>query len=286
MDAVWTDLRSARGKRTATYLMRNMFGGFRSLREANWAISASEASLGNPWKDGGCHWRKPQDLAVITKNGALKVNWNPHLYETYPSVTHYAVQWRTADQEYSTSQQALVSETSALSHTIEGLTDGVEHFFRVVAVNDGSPDTHVDGDGHNRAVEGSAVPGRPGAPTAFTATGQDHQILLQWDDPVDSEIELSGYRAEWKSGRETFDTSRSLEVSGASTRSTVIPGLKNRVYYTVRVSAVALDGTVGESARKTVKPAGPPETPSSVTAVGGKESLLGVLGTSRGGHRA
>ena len=214
-------------------------------------------------------------MAVTTLNGSLKVTWSPHLYEAGTEVTHYAVQWRTADQDFDASRQTLVLETSELSHTIAGLADGVEYFVRVVAVNDGSPGTHVDEHGHSRAAETSAVPGKPGAPATLTATAADHEIVLSWNEPVHSEIELSGYRVEWKSGSETYDASRQLNVPAAFTNSAVIAGLQNSVNYTLRVSAVSTDGTVGTPSREiTAAPAGPPEAASGVTAVGGKNSLL------------
>ncbi len=283
MDAVWADLKVASGKRTAAYHMRNMFGGYCSLREASWALGSSGPSSGNPWQDGGCHWRKPQDLAIITRNGELKVTWGPHLYETGPSVTHYVVQWRTAEQDFDTSRQVLITETAELSHTIQELADGVQHFVRVVAVNSNSPTVHVDNDGHSRGVVASATPGKPGAPDALNVTGADREIQVSWEEPAHSEIDLSGYRVEWKTGDEDFDESRRLSLDSPSTTSAMISGLENAVFYTVRVQAIAHDGTVGKPAWKTVVTMGPPEAPTNVTAVGGRDSLLVSWGLPEGG---
>ncbi len=274
MDAVWADLKVANNKRIATYAMRDMFGGFCSPREANWALGSAGPSHGNPWRDGGCHWRKPQDMAIVTHNGSLAVTWDPHLYETGPNVSHYAVQWRTADQDFDATRRALVSETADLSHTIDGLTDGVEHFVRVAAVHSNSPTVIQDNDGHNRWVAFSAVPGKPAAPVSLSVTPGDHEIRLTWDEPVHSEIELSGYQVDWKTGSQDFDESRRLDLAPAATESAVIPGLQNGVFYTVRVSAVSHDGTIGKPSWKTVAPAGPPESPTDISAVGGKNSLL------------
>ena len=275
LDAIWADLRVASSKRTAAYLMRNMFGGFCSLREANWAIGSSGPSHGNPWQDGGCHWRKPQDAGLTIGNGSLKISWDAHLYETSPAVTHYIVQWRTAGQSYSADQQALVSETADLTHTIEGLTDGSEYFVRIAAVNSNSTDSVVDNDGHSRSVELAAVPGKPTAPRSVSASPDDQEIQVSWREPQNHEIELTGYVVEWKSGDEAYDASRRLEVSGGSTRSATITGLINAVPYVIRVSAVAADGTVGTpSAELTAAPAGRPLSPLNVWAVGGRNSLL------------
>lgn len=211
---------------------------------------------------------------MVAQDGGLKVTWSPHIYESRPAVTHYLVQWRAHDQDFDTSRQALVSETSDLSHTIAGLTDGLEHFVRVVAVNDGSTDQHVDNDGHSRAVEVSAVPGMPGAPGPVLVLEADHQVILTWTDPSDSEMALSGYVVEWKSGDQNYDTSRKIEVSAGDARTAFIADLSNSVIHSVRITAVSTAGVLGVPKEVTAVPKGPPEPPSAVQAVGGRNSLL------------
>ena len=184
------------------------------------------------------------------------------------------VQWRAADQTFDPSRRVLVPANSQLSHDISGLTDGTQYHLWVAAVNESSPTAHQDNDGHSRRVAASATPGKPGAVASLAVTPGDHEIGLAWAAPTTSEIELSGYRVEWKLKGEEFDASRRLDLSSPSTTSTVISGLNNGVYYTVRVLAISHDGTIGQPAWKTVKPVGPPEAPSNVSAVGGKNSLL------------
>ena len=114
-------------------------------------------------------------------------------------------------------------------------------------------------------------------------TGADHEIQLSWDAPTGSEIELSGYQVDWKTGVGTFDDWRRLDLTAASTTSAVIPNLDNAVVYTVRVRAISHDGTMGAPAWKTVVTKGPPEAPTNLTAVGGKNSLLVSWGLPEGG---
>ena len=109
-----------------------------------------------------------------------------------------------------------MAETADLSHTIEGLTDEVEHFVRVIAVNENSATEFEDNDGHSRAAESSAVPGKPGAPRGTDVSPGDHRVSLTWDEPLNNEVDLTGYLVEWKSDGESYDATRRLEVSGAS----------------------------------------------------------------------
>ena len=161
LDAVWADTKSlgAFDTRAAAYHMRDLFGGFCSLRTANWALDQSGLSDGNPWVDGGCDWRRPQNLAVSSGTGSLTVSFDAPPYETSPSVDQYVVQWRSGSQAYSTVRQAVVSASQQMSHIIDNLTDGIEHYVRVAAVNSAWPSVFVDDDGRSRTAEVSGVPG-------------------------------------------------------------------------------------------------------------------------------
>lgn len=274
LDALWSDIRAAVGNRRIAYLMRDMYGGYCSHHEANWAVD-SGPSHGNPWRDGGCHWRKPQDLAVVVQYGSLRVTWSEPEYPSSPAATHYVVQWRAADQEYGASQQAVVPATATGYQQIPGLTNGVDYFVRVAAVYSGSQTVFVDNDGLSRVVEDSATPGKPNKPENVSVSAGDHSISLSWEEPRNTGIGMSGFVVEWKSGTEDYDPSRRLEVPGGEVRRTTVSGLTNGVTYTIKVSAKGLSGVVGKpSQEKRASPFGPPEAPSGVTAVGGKESLL------------
>ncbi len=73
------------------------------------------------------------------------------------------------------------SDSSTVSHTVTGLTAGIEYTFAVRAVNGGgqnsSPSKKV-------TIEAQAA-----APTELDAIVGDEQVKLSWDDPEDSTIE-------------------------------------------------------------------------------------------------
>ena len=282
LDAVWADLRTNANKRGAAYQMRHLFGGYCSLREADWAIRDSGPAHGNPWSDGGCDWRRPQSLTLTPRADTLTVAWNPPRYEASPAVTQYVVQWRAADQDYDPSRQVLVPSTAALEHTIEGLTEGIEHSVRVAAVSGGAPDTFADNDGHSRVSEASDTPRRPGPPGAVDVVSGDGELLVVWGELDNRGLDVTGYVVEWKSGSESYDATRRLEVSGASSSSARVSGLSNGVAYTLRVSAVATPDNPGVPSMETTATA----MPVGVAAVGGVRSLRMARHAPGGGNPA
>ncbi len=100
----------------------------------------------------------------------MKVTLSPHLSETGPSVTHYAVHWRTADQDFHSSHQALSSETADLTDTV------------------GKP-----------AWKTVAAKGPPEAPTNVTAVGGRNSLLVSWSLPEGGAIH-GAFVIQWRTG--------------------------------------------------------------------------------------
>ncbi len=215
--------------------MRDMYGGYCSHHEANWAVDPGP-SHGNPWRDGGCHWRKPQDLAVVVQYGSLRVTWSEPEYPSSPATTHYVVQWRAADQEYGASQQAVVPATATGYQQIPGLTNGVDYFVRVAAVYSGSQTVFVDNDGLSRVVEDSATPGKPNKPENVSVSAGDHSISLSWEEPRNTGIGMSGFVVQWRTGG-SYRSGDEVVVWGPWRRSHLVGNMAGHGRYYVRVLA-------------------------------------------------
>ena len=162
LDSLWADTRVAAFS-LVPYLLRDLAGGYCSNEEAVWAFDtwkrqAQHAGYGNPWVDGGCLSRRPQELSLTPGDGSLSVAWEVPLYTTTPSIDQYVVQWRLESADYSDANKAVVAATADLSHTIGSLTNGSKYFVRVAAINSGTPTAFEDADGHSRAAENSATP--------------------------------------------------------------------------------------------------------------------------------
>ena len=275
LDSVWSDIRNRspwEWRSTVAYHWRNLFGGFCSLHEASSAATKTGGlSEGNPWVDGGCVRRRPQQLSLSATSGGLTVSWRRPLYQTTPTITHYVVQWRTDDQQFGTDRQAVVpAENRQTSHQITGLVDGTQYFVRVAAVNADALSVIADDDGHSRVAEAAAVAGGPAAPGDVAAISANAQATLSWSAPAEDGPAVTGFVVAWKSGTESYDAARQL-VLDASARSATVADLVNGTDYTLRVSAMA--GPVAGTGTETTVTIGLPAAPGGIRLLGGEASV-------------
>ena len=62
------------------------------------------------------------------------------------------------------------------------------------------------------------------------------QLVVNWTAVENA----TGYKVQWKSSGEEYDTSRQFTITSGSTTSYTIPGLANDTEYTVQVTSVRL----------------------------------------------
>jgi len=117
--------------------------------------------------------------------------------------------------------------STALSHVVTGLTNGVSYRFTVRATNavgTGLPSLP------SAAIAPAALPAAPGAPQAQAG---EHQASLSWNVPtVWGDTFPTGYRVTASPGGATRD------VQGSDTTSLVFDGLQNGVSYTFSIRAL------------------------------------------------
>ena len=83
----------------------------------------------------------PRSLNVSPDDtGTLDVSWEAPASNGGSAITGYKVQWKSGSEDYDGSagstRQAEITDPASRTHTITGLTDGVEYAVRVIAVND------------------------------------------------------------------------------------------------------------------------------------------------------
>ena len=137
------------------------------------------------------------------------------------------------------------SAAGTTSRTVTGLTNGVEYTFQVRAVDDQGAGPPSD------IVRATPMPA-PDAPTNFTATPQDGQVLLSWDNPNDPSIT----RYEYRQAREGsgFGQVIGIDGSGKATTEHLVTNLTNGITYTFQVRAVNYFGAGDWSASSTARP--------------------------------
>ena len=78
----------------------------------------------------------PGNLSVLVNDtGNLDVSWSAPESNGGSAVTGYRVQWKEAADSWDTPADVSETTVTGTSHTVTGLTDGVEYTFRVFAVN-------------------------------------------------------------------------------------------------------------------------------------------------------
>ncbi len=185
----------------------------------------------------------------------LGVSWDPAA-----DADGYRVQWRSGAQDYDSSRQAAVTGTT---HTITGLTAGTQYTIRVISTrvnaDDGPPSAEVTG------TPRAAAPGRV---TGVSVTPGVEQLGVSWSPEADAD----GYRVQWRSGAQSYDSSRQAVVTGTGY---TITGLAAGTPYTVRVTATRVnadDGTPSAEVTGTPRAAVPGQV-TGVSVTPGVEQL-------------
>ena len=130
----------------------------------------------------------PRSLNVSPDDtGTLDVSWEAPASDGGSAITGYKVQWKSGSEDYDGSagstRQAEISDPASRTHTITGLTDGVEYAVRVIAVND-------VGDGPP-SDEATATPRETTPPELSTATVDGTTLTLTYDEALDENSEPS-----------------------------------------------------------------------------------------------
>ena len=177
----------------------------------------------------------PQSLNVSPNDtGTLDVSWEAPASDGGSAITGYKVQWKRAADSWDTPADVFEATVSRMTHTITGLTDGVEYAVRIIAAND-------VGDGPP-SDEATGTPRETTPPELSTATVDGATLTLTYDEALD---EASGLAADAFSvtvgGLERAVDG--VSVSGSSViltlGSTVASGATVTVSYTVLTDAAA-----------------------------------------------
>ena len=227
------------------------------------APSATELGIPKPGQVTG--------VTVTPGSGALMVTWT-----ALTGVDDYKVQWKLAtDAEYDPStNQDLATGTS---HTIANLDPGTQYTVHVIATTEpaanlNNPEVH-DGE-PSEEIPGTTAPGQ--VVNVSVVPGVE-QLTVSWEAAQGA----TGYKVQWKSGKETFDDAETAdpkrEVSGSDITGTshTIQDLTAETEYTVRVIAynASGDGAPSEEKKDTPKELQPGQV-ANVTVTPGAGELM------------
>ena len=177
---------------------------------------------------------KPTGGMVAAKTDTLTVTWG-----LVRNATGYKVRWKSGALTYPTSDladatrgQATIGSVLTTTYDISGLTAGTTYTVQVIATRLNAADSDPS----------DAVMLTPATtkPTNVHMTPVPLQLIVDWTKATGA----TGYKVQWKSGQQTYNTSsRQATVSDGSTTTYTIEGLTFGTTYTVRVTATLAGGT-------------------------------------------
>lgn len=130
----------------------------------------------------------PLDVTDITKH-TCTLSWKPPSYDGGLRITHYVVERKDVSL---THWIIINSNCKDTTFTVQGLTEGQEYLFRIMAVNDNGMGPALEGTNPVKAKAPFDPPSAPGIPKV-TEVGGDF-INLEWDKPVsDGGARIQGY---------------------------------------------------------------------------------------------
>ena len=166
----------------------------------------------------------PLSLTVATGDQIqeLDASWQAPSSNGGSAVTGYKVQWKEAADSWDTAADVSEAAETGTTHTITGLTGGVEYAVRVIATNDvgdGPASTEAKGTPAGGVSEQTTETGNS-APTGLpgiSGTPQVDQTLTADTSPIDDEDGLINvsYRYQWIAGGADIDgaTGSSYELT-------------------------------------------------------------------------
>ena len=156
----------------------------------------------------------PQSMTVTSgsQTQELDVSWQAPSSNGGSAVTGYRVQWKESTDIWDTADDVSEATETGTTHTIRGLTGGVEYAVRVMASNDvgdGPASTEVKGTPAGGVSEQTVEP-ENSAPTglpSISGTPQVDQTLTADTSNIDDEDGLANvsYRYQWGAGGSDID---------------------------------------------------------------------------------
>ena len=173
----------------------------------------------------------PDDLlsALTPGNGQIKAEWTTPANNGSAILRYQYFVQNSADLSFVVANNTTIpnSDADTTSFTITGLTNGVSYDVGIRAVNT------VGGPAYGAGTV-TPMAGPPGKPSV-TVQSRVAALYVSWTLEDDGGSNITEYQVQWKSGAQSFDSSR--QQAGLTATNTRIENLINGTEYDVRVRA-------------------------------------------------
>ena len=182
------------------------------------------------------------NVEVTAEVEQLLVSW-----DALSNANGYKVQWKSGEEDYDESRQAVVTGGDVENYTITGLTAGAEYTIRVIATMENAKNGEPSED-----VTGIPKAQPPAQVIGVAVVAGFEQLQVSWEAVSDA----SGYKVQWKSGAQDYSEDRQVALLGSETTSYTIVDLNSDTEYTIRVIATKDHADDGEHSEEvTASPA-------------------------------
>lgn len=229
----WTDI-SGSSAATTSHVVSGLANGtahtfkIRAVNDVGPGAESEEASstpLSRP--------AKPSGFTAKAGDALVALAWNDPLNST---ITGWQYSFRTSGN-YGTWTDIEGSHRATTGHSVTGLSNGVEHTFKIRAIN-------ASGNGAESDTASATPQPVPAKPTGLRAEAGNTQARLFWTDPDDSTI--SGWQYRFRTG-EDYGAWMDMPASSSSTVRHTVTGLANNTAHTFRIRALNASGAGAES---------------------------------------
>ena len=222
---------------TYKLMMRARYGGTAGDWSGNVAITVAGIATTPVTSDNSTVPGTPRDLVVSRGgNGALTVSWQAPSSDGGLTLTGYVVQWKEAGNIWDVPADVSEETTTATTHTVTGLTNGVSYTVRVLATNQ-------MGSGSHSAEETDTPLATRGIDDLILSSTTPGTIRAAWDAPSEAPAD---YRLSWAKVGTQFLTWTDLSGNAFPTdTSYTITGLEEDETYKLMVRA-RYGGTAGD----------------------------------------
>jgi titin len=184
--------------------------------------------------------------SISNQNQMSTVNWTAPNNDGGTSISSYTLQYsENSFGPWGPIEPYTPSPPTSLTYTFNGLTNGVQYYFQVAAVNSSGRSRYSSQLTNSSQIANSATPSTtPGAPVINSSTSyQNQSSTVNWTAPSDTGgLPITSYNLQYSTDSLNWSPA-TLNNLPSTTTSYTIASLTNGTPYYFRVAAVNLNGT-------------------------------------------